>query len=149
MQHSAERARVAARTIIDGTSCELASPLLALDLSQQGQAAEFIRGHYIQPGDRENGANEHAWVQVGEVLIDPTRDQFGEDPQSLSFRGHYVQREKKPASEELVYRQLALQWRIPPRQASIARVAAQYGLDAEELDLYAARTFTMSPVARD
>lgn len=148
LQPSAERARVAARTVIAGTSCELASSLLALDLSQQGQTAEFVRGHYIQPGHCVSGANEHAWVKVGGLLIDPTRDQFGEEPDSVSFRGRYVQRQTKPASEDLVYKQLALQWRIPARQPSIRRVAEEYGLDAGELDLYATLTYTMSPVAR-
>jgi hypothetical protein len=45
-----DRARLAARTVIDCTSCELASSLLALELSRLGQPAEFVRGHYMQPG---------------------------------------------------------------------------------------------------
>ena len=146
-----ERSRLAARTVIDETSCELASSLLALELSRVGQPAEFVRGHYLQPGETETARNGHAWVEVGEVRLDPTRDQFHEDPRSKTHRGRYVSTERRAASEDLVYAHLALQWRVrlPAVQDRICAVCEQYGLDADQLEDRAAKIFLTAPVGRN
>ncbi len=147
MEPYAERARLAARTVIADTSCGLASALLALQLSRLGQPAEFVRGHYLQPGEDETDRNGHVWVEVGEMLLDPTRDQFNEDPHSKTYTGRYVTKERRPASEDLVYGHLALQWQVrrPAVQNRIRAVCKQYGLDAEQLEDRAARIVLTAP----
>jgi Transglutaminase-like superfamily len=145
-----EDAHRATRSVIEGTGCQLGASLLALALGRLGKPAEYVVGHYVQPGEVEMGANEHAWVEVDGVILDPTRDQFGENPLIESYDRRYVERERKPAGAmaDQVYLQLALQWRIPARQDSILKVVQQYGLDVDQLELRSANTYTMRVVGR-
>jgi hypothetical protein len=145
-----EDARRDTRSVIEDTGCQLGASLLALALARLGEPAEYVVSHYLRPGETETGSNEHAWVEVEGVLLDPTRDQFGESHLSASYDGRYVPRERTPASamEEQVYMQLGLQWRVPARQGSIRKLIQRYGMDIEHLEACSATRYTMGIVGR-
>jgi hypothetical protein len=145
-----ERARLAARSVITGTSCELASSLLALELSRLGWPTQFVRGHYLKPDEDATVRNGHAWVEVGAVLLDPTRDQFGESVFAEESLGRYMADERRPGSEDLAYAHLALQWRVrlPKIREQIRRVCDEYRLDAPQLEDRAERILLSAPVGR-
>jgi hypothetical protein len=67
---AAERAnRQAAATLgVTAGFCGLVSRLLGYELASAGERVELAIGSY-------RGAH-HAWLQVGEIVVDPTLDQF-------------------------------------------------------------------------
>jgi hypothetical protein len=79
---------------------------------------------------------EHWWVEVEGLLLDPTRDQFSEDPFAEHYAGAYERVEAKPASK-MEYEAtmiLRLQWSTNHRvRDAIAQVAAQYRLDLAQI----------------
>jgi transglutaminase-like putative cysteine protease len=122
------------RLVIPGTGCELAAALLTLELRGIGEPAKFVRGHYRTPDEAEDAHNLHAWVEVADVLLDPTRDQFGDDPFSESYLRQYL-RDAGDSPEDVeghAYRLLAMQW--PFKQAAIRQVVELYGLDITRLE---------------
>jgi hypothetical protein len=125
------RAHAAARLVIEGTGCQLASSLLTLDLDRQGIQTEYVRGYYSAAPEQE-----HWWVDAEGVLLDPTRDQFSEDPFAEHYAGEYRRVDAKPGSdmEHEATCHLRLHWSYNHRvRDAIARVAAQYGLDLAEI----------------
>ena len=87
-----EQAREFARRIYPYSGCVLASQLLAWRLDSRGVGAEVVEGHYLQPGQRPCHVSAHWWVQVDGLVLDPTRDQYGEDPltEACDCRGSYL-----------------------------------------------------------
>jgi len=105
--------------------------LLTLDLDRQGVQAEYVRGYYSGSPEQE-----HWWVDVEGLLLDPTRDQFSEDPFAEHYAGAYERLDAKPASkmEHEATLLLRLHWSSNRRaRDAIAQVAARYGLDLEEI----------------
>jgi hypothetical protein len=126
-----QRAHAAARLVIEGTGCQLASSLLTLDLDRQGIQAEYVRGYYSAAPEQE-----HWWVDAASVLLDPTRDQFSEDPFAEHYAGEYRRVDAKPGSEmeHEATCHLRLHWSHNRRvRDAIAQVAAQYSLDLAEI----------------
>ncbi len=126
-----EHAHAAARLVIEGTGCQLASSLLTLDLDRQGTRAEYVRGYYSGSPQQE-----HWWVEAEGLLLDPTRDQFSEDPFAEHYAGEYERIDAKPASkmEYEATMHLRLHWSSNRRvRDAIEQVAGQYGLDLEEI----------------
>jgi hypothetical protein len=140
-----KRAHDAARLVIPKTGCQLASALLTLDLGRSGCPADYVTGRYSG-----NPGQDHWWVEVSGLLLDPTRDQFGEDPFSEDYQGKYVRSETpaKPANQMATEaaRNLQLQWNAKARQA-ITQVAQDYGLDMEQIEepLHLALAVTEAP----
>ncbi len=125
------RAHAATRLVIQGTGCQLGAALLTLDLYRQGVQAEYVRGRYSASPEQE-----HWWVEAEDLLLDPTRDQFSEDPLAEDYVGAYKRVEAKPASkmEYEATMHLRLQWLTNCRvRDSIAQVAAQYRLDLAQI----------------
>jgi hypothetical protein len=123
--------------VIPTTGCQLGASLLTLDLGRQGKPAEYVRGHYLEGDAPESGRNEHWWVEVESVLLDPTRDQFPRgDPFSETYTGRYTPKDRKPttAMEREVYIMLRLQWRVRSNKAAVRLVIDQYELDLAQLD---------------
>ena len=78
-----ERAHASTRLVIPKRGCQLAASLLALELGRAGLPAEYVCGRYSA-----NPEQEHWWVVVDSVLLDPSRDQFDdEDPSPRATRG--------------------------------------------------------------
>jgi hypothetical protein len=125
-----ERAHAATRLVIQGTGCQLAASLLTLDLDRQGVQAEYVRGYHSGSPEQE-----HWWVEAEGVLLDPTRDQFSEDPFAEHYAGAYKRVDAKPASkmksEATVH--LRQHWSNHRVRDAITQVAAQYGLDLAEI----------------
>ena len=122
-----ERAHAATRLVIPGTGCQLGASLLTLDLDRQGVRAEYVTGRYSASPQQE-----HWWVEADELLLDPTRDQFSEDPFAEHYAGRYERMDAKPASkmEAEAAMMLRLQWSTNRRvRGAITQVAAQYQLD--------------------
>jgi hypothetical protein len=127
-----KHAHEAARLVIPNTGCQLAASLLALDLGRNGEPAEYVTGRYTEAPE-----GEHWWVEVGAVLLDPTRDQFDEDPFQEDFRGRYIRDDAKPASqvEHEATMQLRFQWAYNRRvRPAVKQVARQYGLDQRQVE---------------
>lgn len=126
-----ERAHAATRLVIEGTGCQLGSSLLALDLGRDGVEAEYVRGYYsASPGQ------EHWWVEADGLLLDPTCDQFSENPFAERHAGTYSRADAKPASEmeHEATMHLRFNWSYNRRaRDAIKQVAAQYGLDLEKI----------------
>ena len=80
--------------MIQGTGCQLGASLLTLDLDRQGVQAEYVRGYYSGSPEQE-----HWWVEAEGLLLDPTRDQFSEDPFAEHCAGNYERVDAKPASK--------------------------------------------------
>lgn len=123
--------------MIPTTGCQLGASLLTLDLGRHGKSAEYVRGHYLEDDAAESGRNEHWWVEVESLLLDPTRDQFpGGDPFSETYTGRYMPKDSKPttAMEREAYIMLRLQWRVPSLKAAVRLVVDQYELDLRQLD---------------
>jgi hypothetical protein len=130
------RAHDATRPVIRTTGCRLAAALLTLDLGRAGEPAEYVHGHYLQPDKTEHGGVEHWWVEVGAVLLDPTRDQFGENPFCETYEGRYVSTDRMPASgmKSEIYSLLRPHWGYKKTEDAIRGVVEQYRLDLSELD---------------
>lgn len=127
-----ERAHRATRLIIPTTGCQLGASLLALEMGRGGDSAAYIMGRYSQAPERD-----HWWVELGALLLDPTRDQFGEDPFDECYKGRYVRGDGKLAShmEYEATMHLRLQWSFNRHaRDAIKYVAAQYGLDQCEVE---------------
>lgn len=129
-----ERAHHAVRQVIPCTGCELAAALLTLELRGLGEPAEFVRGHYRRPEEPEDKHNLHAWVEVADVLLDPTRDQFGEDPFSEAHQRPYLNDAGPPPKdlEAHAYTLLEMQWSF--KEAAIRDLVEQYRLDITRLE---------------
>lgn len=132
-----ERAHAATRQVIAKRGCQLGASLLTLDLDRESVRAEYVAGRYSALPEQE-----HWWVEAAGVLLDPTRDQFSEDPFVEHYAGEYRRAGAKPASQMLAEATmlLRLQWSNNRRvRDAIAQVAAQYQLDLvqimEPLDL--------------
>ena len=126
-----ERAHAATRLVIQGTGCQLGASLLTLDLDRQGVQAEYVRGYYSGSPEQE-----HWWVEAEGLLLDPTRDQFSEDPFAEHYAGEYERVDAKPASkmEYEATMHLRLHWSSNRRvRDAITQVAAQYGLDLAQI----------------
>jgi hypothetical protein len=127
-----ERAHAATRLVIQGTGCQLAASLLTLDLDRRrGVKAEYVRGYYSALPEQE-----HWWVEAESLLLDPTRDQFSEDPFAEHYAGAYTRADAKPASkmEYEATKHLRLQWSSNRRvRDAIKQVAAQYRLDLSQI----------------
>lgn len=126
-----ERTHAATRLVIQGTGCQLGASLLTLDLGRQGVDAEYVRGYYSALPEQE-----HWWVEADGLLLDPTRDQFSEDPFAEHYAGVYTRADAKPASK-MQYEatmHLRLHWSSNRRvRDAIQQVAAQYGLDLPQI----------------
>jgi hypothetical protein len=129
-----KRAHDAVRLVIPKTGCRLASALLTLDLGRSAYPAEYVTGRYSgSPGQ------DHWWVEVFGLLLDPTRDQFGEGPFTESYRGKYARSgaPAKPASqmdtEAALHLQLHWNHNVKARRA-ITQVAHEYDLDIEQIE---------------
>jgi hypothetical protein len=117
--------------VIQGTGCQLGASLLTLDLDRQGLQAEYVRGSYSR-----SPSQEHWWVEAESLLLDPTRDQFSEDPFAEHYAGAYERVDAKPASkmEYEATMHLRLHWSSNPRaRDAIKQVAAQYRLDLPQI----------------
>jgi hypothetical protein len=114
----------------------LATALLTLDLGRVGEAPEYVHGHYLQTDKTESCGTEHWWVEIGGVLLDPTRDQFGEDPFCETYAGRYVSTDRMPVSgmESEIYSLLRLHWGYQKTEEAIRGLVEQYRLDLSELD---------------
>src|ERR1700742_5190741 len=89
--------------------------------------AEYVTGRYSASPEQD-----HWWVEADELLLDPTRDQFFEDPFAEHYAGQYERMDAKPASKMEVEAtmMLRLQWSTNRRvRDAISPVAAQYQLD--------------------
>lgn len=130
------RAHDATRLLIRTTGCRLAAALLTLDLGREGKSAEYIHGRYLKADGSEQGGTEHWWVEVGGVLLDPTRDQFGEDPFCETYAGRYVSTDRMPATgmESEIYSLLRPHWGYQKTEEAIRGLVGQYRLDLSELD---------------
>jgi hypothetical protein len=115
------------------TGCQLAASLLSLELGRRGLSAEYVCGHYSA-----NPEQEHWWVEVESVLLDPSRDQFdGEDPFSEDCDGQYSRASSKPVSEmqHEATTHLQLHWSFNHRvRPEIKDVVAFYALDLAEVE---------------
>jgi hypothetical protein len=102
-----ERAHAATRRVIPNTGCQLASSLLASELWRRGKTADYVQGRYSANPDQH-----HWWVEVDGLVLDPTRDQFGEDPFVESYAGSYTGEGRKTGSdiENEAYTLLRLSW---------------------------------------
>jgi len=61
--------------------CAQASIILACLLRERGLDARLMTGSYLSaPGSRFSSEEEHAYVVLGDIILDPTRDQFEELP---------------------------------------------------------------------
>jgi hypothetical protein len=117
--------------VIHGTGCQLGASLLTLDLDRQGVQAEYVRGYYSGSPEQE-----HWWVEAEGLLLDPTRDQFSEDPFAEHYAGNYERVDAKPASkmEYEATMHLRLHWSSNRHvRDAITQVAAQYGLDLAQI----------------
>lgn len=122
-----ERAHAATRLVIPRTGCQLGASLLTLDLDRHGVRAEYVKGRYSALPQQE-----HWWAEVDDLLLDPTRDQFSEDPFAEHYAGEYERRSAKPVGEieHEATMLLRLQWSTNRRvRDGITQVAAQYQLD--------------------
>jgi len=122
-----ERAHAATRLVIPRTGCQLGASLLALELGRGGEPAEYATGFYSPAPEQQ-----HWWVEVDGLLLDPTRDQFHEDPFAERHEGHYERTGARPATA-MVYEammQLRLHWSTNRRaRDAIKEVALRYHLD--------------------
>lgn len=126
-----ERAHAATRRVIDKTGCQLASSLLTLELAARGEPALYVQGRYSANPDQQ-----HWWVEVAGVLLDPTRDQFDEDPFSETYTGTYACESRKTGIdvENEAYALLRLSWSYNRRvQDAVVEVARAYGLDPKRV----------------
>ncbi len=64
--------------------CGSASELLAKYLAEYNIHTQYVCGTYY-PTDFKEGSQSHAWLQVGEVIIDITGDQFKFCPEIFSY----------------------------------------------------------------
>jgi hypothetical protein len=85
--------------VIPRSGCELAAALLTRQLRREGLSAEFVRGHSLAPGEERDAKNLHAWVEADGLLLDPTRDQFGEDPLSETHEREYIKGDGDPPAD--------------------------------------------------
>lgn len=125
------RAHAATRRVIKKTGCQLGSSLLALELLRRGEQVDYVEGLYCTESD-----HQHWWVEAGGVLLDPTRDQFGEDPFAETYAGRYSGEDRKTGSkiENEVYAHLQLHWSSNYRvRAAVVAVAREYRLDVERV----------------
>jgi hypothetical protein len=126
-----ERAHTATRLVIQGTGCQLGASLLTLDLGRQGLQAEYVRGSYSRLPSQE-----HWWVETEGLLLDPTRDQFSEDPFAEHYAGAYERVDAKPASkmEYEATMHLRLHWSSNRcARNAIEQVATQYRLNLPQI----------------
>ena len=126
-----ERSHATTRQIIAVRGCQLCASLLTLDLDRAGVQAEYVTGRYSALPEQE-----HWWVEAADVLLDPTRDQFSEDPFAEHYTGEYRRAGAKPASQMVAEATmlLRLQWLTNRRvRGAIAEVAAQYQLDLAQI----------------
>jgi hypothetical protein len=90
-----------------------------------------VRGYYSGSPQQE-----HWWVAAEDLLLDPTRDQFSEDPFAEHYAGDYQRIAVKPANK-MEYEAtmiLRLQWSTNRSvRDAIAQVAAQYRLDLAQI----------------
>jgi hypothetical protein len=117
--------------VIPNTGCQLAASLLALELIRAGEPAEYVQGRYSANPDQQ-----HWWVEVRGVLLDPTRDQFGEDPLTEAYAGEYTPASRKRGSdiENEAYMLLRLSWSYNrPIRESVLDVAREYGLNVDRI----------------
>lgn len=101
--------------------------MLTLDLDRQEVQTEYVRGYYSGSPEQE-----HWWVEAEGLLLDPTRDQFSEDPFAEHYAGAYKRVDTKPGSkmEDEATMQLQMPWSYNRRvRDAIAQVAVQYRLD--------------------
>ena len=128
-----ERVQAAVRRVIPNTGCELASALLARELTDAGLPATFVRGHYLAPGEDIGDRSLHAWVQLDGLVLDPTRDQFSEDPFTETYRGEYVSDlgSPPPDLDAHIYTLLSLQ--LPYMREAVLALVADYRLDPLQL----------------
>lgn len=128
-----ERVQVAVRRVIPNTGCELASALLARELREAGSQAAFVRGHYVAPGDAIGDHNLHAWVQLDGLVLDPTRDQFSEEPFTETYRGEYVADLDSPLPDLDAHIYTLLNLQLAYQREVVLALIADYGLDPLEL----------------
>jgi hypothetical protein len=105
--------------------------LLALELLRRGEPAHYVEGLYCTASD-----HQHWWVEVRGILLDPTRDQFGEDPFTETYAGSYSCAIRKTGSdiEAEAYAFLQLHWSSNYRvRDAVVRVAREYRLDTEHV----------------
>lgn len=125
-----ERVHAAVRRVIPRSGCELASALLARELRDDGFPGVFVLGHYFASSatSAERGPL-HAWVELDHLVLDPTRDQFQQDPFVETCQGEYVRDGGDPPAdlEAHIYEQLKRQ--LPWKREAVFALAAEYGLD--------------------
>jgi hypothetical protein len=73
-----QRVRDAVRAVIARTGCELAAALLTQQLRREGFSAGLVRRRYLAPEEERDMKNLHGWVELEGLLLDPTRDQYGQ-----------------------------------------------------------------------
>jgi len=114
-------------SLYPATGCKLGASLLALELGRSGAPAEYVTGFYsAAPGE------EHRWVEVDGLLLDPTRDQFHRDPFAERYEGQYERTDAKAASEmeDEATLHLRFHWSANRRaQDAIREAATRYRLD--------------------
>lgn len=129
-----ERAHTATRRLIPNTGCQLGASLLALELVRAEMDANYVRGRYSA-----NPSQDHWWVEVAELLLDPTRDQFGEDPLCETYAGQYISESRKTGVliENEVCAQLRVQWSYNRRLRHVVReISGQYGVDRQRVEQF-------------
>jgi hypothetical protein len=122
------RAHEATRRLIETTGCQLGASLLAVDLARREQDVAYVRGRYSAAPQQD-----HWWVETSRLLLDPTRDQFAEDPFTEGYRGTYVAVDRKvgPSLVDELYMHLRFRWSYDrPRRDTVIAIALEYGLDA-------------------
>ena len=126
-----ERAHTATRRVIPRRGCQLGASLLALDLGRGGERAEYVAGFYSASPEQQ-----HWWVEADGLVLDPTRDQFREDPFDERYAGDYERTSVKPVAEmeyEAIMH-LRLQWSTNRRaREGIREVAMRYRLDLAQI----------------
>ena len=92
-----------------------------------------MHGYYSASPDQE-----HWWVSAVGVLLDPTRDEFSENPFAEHYAGEYTRVDAKPGGEmeHEATCHLRVNWAYNRRaRDAIEQVVAQYSLDLAEVTL--------------
>jgi hypothetical protein len=133
-----ESVHFAVRRVISRSGCELASALLVCELRDAGFRATFVRGHYLAPNTDRNPL--HAWVEIDDLLLDATRDQYLGEPFTESYPGTYVRDGGRPPADlkQLIYDQLQRQF--PFKREEVLALITTYQLDPQRLEDDAARS---------
>jgi hypothetical protein len=94
----------------------------------------FVLGHYLASGVASADRGQlHAWVELDDLVLDPTRDQFAHDPFIETYQGEYVRDGGDPPADLEAYIYTLLSIQLPYKHEAIVTLAAEYKLDPVRL----------------